>query len=104
MKSKTTGNSLTKELVLLSFFLLVAGCVSNTGGSNSSAETNRPTSTTAHLTAVYFIQGQAELTSQDLGPYPEIMVVQTFDKFKQYANRKIALWIDKGATPLTPEQ
>ena len=104
MKSKSTGNFPTKELVLLLFFLLVASCVSITGGSNSSTKTNRLTQTTAHLSAVYFIQGQAELTSQDLQPYPEIVVVQTFDKFKQYANRKIALWIDKGATPLTPEQ
>ncbi|SRR6266511_195170 len=54
--------------------------------------------------AVYFFQKQAQLSSEDLQAYPEVIVVQTFDEFKKYANQKVAPWIDKSATPLNSEQ
>lgn len=97
----TTGRVLVG---LILFFFLFTGCLSKTKNNNSFAEANGPTSTATHPSVAYFIQGQTELTLQDLQPYSDIIVVQTFDEFKQYANQKIALWIDKGATPFTPEQ
>ncbi len=47
--------------------------------------------------AVYFFQKQAQLSSEDLQAHPEVIVVQTFDEFKKYANQKVALWTDKSA-------
>lgn len=93
-----------KKLVLILFFLLFTSCIPKPEANHSSADADNPTLATAHLSAVYLIQGQADLTLQDLQPYSEIVVVQTFDEFKQYANQKIALWVDKGATPFTPDQ
>ena len=46
---------------------------------------------------VYYFQGHSHLSIRDLQTNPEIVVVQTFDKFKQYSNRKVALWIDQSA-------
>ena len=54
--------------------------------------------------AVYYYQGHAELSLQDVKAHPEIVVVQTFDKFKQSANQKVALWIDRSAVPFTDQQ
>jgi hypothetical protein len=99
------GNSFTmKRLALILFFLSFTSCNSKTAGNNTYTDTNNLTLTSAPLRAVYLVQGKAELSSRDLQTYPEIVVVQTFDEFKQDTSQKIALWIDKSATPLTPEQ
>lgn len=58
----------------------------------------------AALKAVYFIHGQGELSSQDLQTHPEVVVVQTFDEFKQYSKQKIALWIDKSVSPFNADE
>lgn len=58
----------------------------------------------ASLKAVYFVQGQGDLSSEDLQAHPEIVTVQTFDDFKKVASQKIALWVDKNATPFNTEQ
>jgi hypothetical protein len=44
--------------------------------------------------AVYYYQGHPELSLQDVRAHPEIIVVHTFDAFKQAASQKVALWID----------
>jgi hypothetical protein len=54
--------------------------------------------------AVYFVHGQGELSSEDLQAHPEVAVAQTFDEFKKYTQQKIALWVDKNATPFNSEQ
>ena len=41
---------------------------------------------------------------EDLQAHPEVIVVQTFNEFKQYSKQKIALWIDKSATPFNSEE
>ena len=84
-----------KPLALILIFLSMAGC---------SLNTDTQETTSASLKAVYFIQKEAQLSSEDLDAHPEVVVVQTFDEFKQYASQKIALWIDKSATPFTPEE
>jgi hypothetical protein len=84
-----------KPLALILIFLSMAGC---------SLNTDTQETTSASLKAVYFIQKEAQLSSEDLDAHPEVVVVQTFDEFKQYAAQKIALWIDKSATPFTPEE
>jgi len=84
-----------KKLALILTLLSVAGCSPMIG-------TREVTSVS--LKAVYFIQKDAQLSSKDLQAHPEIVVVKTFDEFKQYAFQKIALWIDKSATPFNPEQ
>jgi len=92
-----------KQLALVLVFLSITGCIPKATG-NTHAGANDPTPTTIPLRAVYLIQGQAELSSRDLQAHPEIVVVQTFDEFKQYAHQKVALWIDKSATPFLPQQ
>jgi hypothetical protein len=84
-----------KPLALILIFLSMAGC---------SLNTDTQETTSASLKAVYFIQKEAQLSSEDLDAHPEVVVAQTFDEFKQYAAQKTALWIDKSATPFTPEQ
>jgi hypothetical protein len=54
--------------------------------------------------AVYWTKGQGELSSADLQAHPEVIVVQNFDELKNHASQKIALWIDKNATPLDVQQ
>ena len=61
-------------------------------------------SSTTRLKAVYLVYGQGELASEDVQAHPEVVVVQSFDEFKKYAQHKIALWIDKSATPFNSEQ
>ena len=88
----TDGCNYMKYLTLILVFLSIAGC------------NFKATYTSASLRAVYLIQGKSELSLEDLQAHPEIAAVQTFDDFKQYASQKIALWIDKGATPFNSEQ
>jgi len=51
------------------------------------------------IKAVYLFQGHAELSLRDLQAHPEIVVVNTFDELEQHSHQKVALWIDKSATP-----
>ncbi|HLO33785.1 MAG TPA: NigD-like C-terminal domain-containing protein [Anaerolineales bacterium] len=92
-----------KKLVFIFVFLLLTGCISKATG-NHTPEAANDRSTPVPLRAVYLTQQQAQLSAGDLQAHPEIVVVQTFDEFKQYASQKIALWVDKSATPFTPEQ
>jgi hypothetical protein len=91
----STGVINMKKLALILTLLSVAGCSPRTGAGAVPS---------VSLKAVYFIQKDAQLSSKDLQSYSEIVVVKTFEEFKQYASQKIALWIDKGAAPLNPEQ
>ena len=83
-----------KHLGLVLILLSMTGCAINGGLSESTA---------TPIKAVYLIQARSELTSGDLQSHHEIAVVQTFDDFKKYAQQAVALWIDKSATPFTPE-
>ena len=92
------------RLALVLVFLFIAACTPY-GTGKTDTDANDPTLTSTPLKAVYLIQGQAELSSSDLQAHPEIVVVHTFDEFKQYAHQKIALWIDRSAAAsFTPEQ
>ncbi|MGD0751235.1 MAG: hypothetical protein ABSA23_07485 [Anaerolineales bacterium] len=81
------------KFALILIFLSLTCCNFQATGNNAS-----------YPKAVYFVHGQGELSSQDLQAHPEIVVVQTFDDFRKYASRKMALWIDKSATPFDSEQ
>ncbi len=85
-----------KRLAFVFVFLSIAACTPN-GTGKTIVYVNDPTLTSTHLRAVYLIQGQAKLSSSDLQAHPEIVVVHTFNQFKQYAHQKVALWIDRSA-------
>ena len=84
-----------KKLAFILILISIAGC---------SHKTDTQEVTSASLKAVYFIQNKAQLSSEDLDAHPEVVVARTFNDFKQYASQKLALWIDKSATPFNPEQ
>jgi hypothetical protein len=86
-----------KKTVLLFLALLMSGCW-------SASTRDLSTTTEPPVRAVYLAYGQMELSAQDLQAHPEVIVVHTFDDFKNHASRKTALWIDKSATPLDAEQ
>jgi hypothetical protein len=86
-----------KHLALIVILLSMTGCAGRVSGDNYE-------STAIPLKAIYLIHGQSELSSEDLQAHPEVVTVQTFDDFKKYTQQKIALWIDKSATPFTPDQ
>jgi len=54
------------------------------------------------IKAVYLVQEGGQLSQTDLDKHPEILVTKDFDVFKQAAQNKIALWVDKNATQLVP--
>jgi hypothetical protein len=55
--------------------------------------------TPAPIRAVYLVMGQAVLTPSDVQAHPEILVVHSFDELAAHAQNKVAIWIDKSATP-----
>ena len=93
-----------KKLPLILFFLLFVSCVPKTTGDSTYGNTNDLAPTSVPIKAVYLINGKAELSSNDLQAHPEVVVVQAFGELKQYVPQKIALWIDKSATPFMPEE
>ena len=44
--------------------------------------------------AIYLVQENGQLSKEDLLAYPEVIVMDSFDVFKQLAKKKTALWID----------
>ncbi len=88
-----TSRMIMKTLALILLFLSITSCTVQATSKNE-----------IPLKAVYFVHGQGELSSEDLQAHPEVITVQTFDEFKKYANKRIALWIDKNATPFNSEE
>jgi len=84
-----------KQLAVILFFLSIVGCSFNTSTKEAAS---------ASFKAVYFFQRETQISSEDLQLHPEVVTVQTFDDFKQYAHKKIALWIDQSATPFNSEE
>ena len=88
------SHSLVKRLVFILFIISSVGCSLQTINNNM-----RP------LKAVYFVRGQGELSAEDLQAHPEVVVVHTFDEFKQHAShQKIALWVDISAIPFYSDE
>ena len=56
------------------------------------------------LRAVYLVQHPGQLSLDDLQAHPEVAVTTSFDEFKQYAQKKVALWIDENAVSLVDNQ
>jgi len=54
--------------------------------------------------AVYLVQNPDQISMDDLQSHPEVMVINSFDGFKQHAQAKVALWIDKDAIELLDQQ
>jgi hypothetical protein len=50
--------------------------------------------------AIYLVQGNGQLSQEDLQAHPEVMVTSSFDDFKKLAKNKTALWIDVNAAGL----
>jgi hypothetical protein len=84
-----------KQLAVILLFLSIAGCSFNISTKEAA---------TASFKAVYFYQKESQLSLEDLQAHPEVIVVQTFNEFKRYGKQKIALWIDKSATPFNSEE
>jgi hypothetical protein len=84
-----------QKLALILTLISIAGCSLNPGRQ----EVSQPS-----FKAVYFFQKESQLSLEDLKAHPEVVTVQTFDEFKKYAHQKLALWIDKRATPFDSEQ
>lgn len=76
-----------KTIFVLACFFVV-GCAVVSGQS-----INKPR-------AIYLVQGNGELAPQDLRTHPDVIVTSDVNKFKKYAQSKIALWIDKNAVNL----
>ena len=69
--------------------LLLAGCAPATNQSEPNS-----------ISAIYLVQNQGQLAAGDLRYHPEVMVTNSFDKFKRHSQAKVALWIDKNAVSL----
>ena len=54
--------------------------------------------------AVYLVKHPGQLSLEDLQLHPEVAVTSDFDDFKQHAQTKVALWIDKNAIELLDQQ
>lgn len=52
------------------------------------------------VTAVYLVRGVGQLTAEDLQAHPEVRVTDNFDKLKEIAQTKAAIWIDINAVEL----
>jgi hypothetical protein len=84
-----------KKLSLLLLLLFISSCQFR---STDDASMEPPQK------AVYLTYSQGELSSKELKAHPEVILATTFNDFKYYASQKRALWIDRSATPLNPEQ
>jgi hypothetical protein len=51
------------------------------------------------IRAVYLVTGPGVLAPSDVQGHPEILVVHSFDQLAAHTHGKVALWIDKSATP-----
>jgi hypothetical protein len=91
--SRKGRSAMMKKITLIVLFVSLASCNFQAIGKNT------PT-----VKAVYFVHGQGELSWQDLQTHPEVVVVQAFDEFKKDPHQKIALWVDRNATPFDTEQ
>jgi len=52
------------------------------------------------IKAVYLVQGEGQLTQDDLKSHPEVLITNSFDDFKKFARSKVSLWIDINAVEL----
>ncbi len=57
-------------------------------------------STAIPIRAIYLVQSTGQLAASDLHAHPEVIVTNTVSDFKQRAQTRAALWIDKNATTL----
>lgn len=89
---------------MILLFSLTTSCMTSVAGNSTNNGTTNPTESSAPLKAVYLTHGQGQLNAGDLRDHSEVIVIETFDKLEQYTSQKTALWIDKNATPLDPEQ
>jgi hypothetical protein len=87
--------SRVKRFGLLLLLLLMSGCQLRSAEDSSLEPPPK---------AVYLTYSQGAFSSRDLKAHPEVIVVTTFNDFKYQASQRKALWIDKNATPLNPEQ
>lgn len=64
--------------------------------------TNETLTSDAEITvkAIYIVQGEGQLTQDDLQSHPEVLVTNNFDDFKKFARSKVALWVDVNAVGL----
>lgn len=86
-----------KRLILILICSAIAGCLSIR---NALPGVDRSPS----WKAVYLTHGPGELLSEDLQSHPEVTVVPTFEELKKFTRQKIAIWIDKNATPFDSGQ
>jgi hypothetical protein len=54
--------------------------------------------------AVYLVQSPGQLATSELQAHPEVIVTNTVSDFKQHAQTRVALWIDKNTAMLGQAQ
>ena len=88
-----------KHLIFAFALLFACGCAPTTA-SRSGITLDPAPPTPVPIKAVYLTQAPEQLSVDDLRAHPEVKVVYSFDEFKQAAQTKVALWIDKEAVGL----
>ncbi len=86
-----------KYLIVLLVMLFVVSCSQiRASGLSASPEVR----TAMPIRAIYLVQSTGQLAASDLHAHPEVIVTNTVSDFKQRAQTRAALWIDKNATTL----
>ncbi len=80
--------------VSLAFLLMGCAQVSN---QTQRAIQGASEPTPASIQAVYLVNGEGELSENEILAHPEVVVVRSFNAFENHAQAKVALWIDKNA-------
>lgn len=52
------------------------------------------------IKAIYLVQGNGQLSQEDLQAHPEVVITDNFDEFKELAESQVALWIDINSSGL----
>jgi hypothetical protein len=86
----------SRILVYITLIALCTGCSMLTKNFVLPTATPMPIS----LQAIYLVEAQGQITSEDLQAHPEVFVTDSFDVLMRYSTNKVALWIDKNAVHL----
>jgi hypothetical protein len=79
-------------------FLLVVGLLAGCSRIPGVLEKEQP------FKAIYLVQGQGELSTEELKAHPDVLVTGWFDFLKEYAADPVAFWIDKNAVELVDNE
>jgi len=78
-----------KHIIVAFALFLIVGCTPSP-----------PNSSAVPIKATYLVQGDGQLSQEDLQAHPEVITTNALDDFKELARSKGALWIDINAVEL----